>query len=44
MYGSRASEYNWNVGAMGSQDNISDILGSTMWLRTPLAFNSDSDY
>lgn len=44
MYGSRASEYNQNVGAMGSQDNISDILGSTMWLRTPLAFNSDSDY
>lgn len=43
LYASSAAEYDPSKGHLGSEPGLSNILGSTMYNRTPLAFNSDED-
>ncbi len=43
LYPSSADELNPSKGLLGSDDNLSSILGSTMFNRNALTFSSDND-
>lgn len=43
LYASSAAGFDPSKGHLGAEPDLSSVLGSTMYSRTPLAFNSDED-